>query len=430
MADVRLQDLIAPSFYPVHHAMKNESVTELWLKGGRGSTKSSFASIEIIQGMLRDREANAIAFRKIAGTLRDSVFNQLLWAIERLGVSAYFKATVSPLEIVLKPTGQKIMFRGADDPNKTKSIKLKNGFFKFLWFEELPEFSGMEEIGTIKASVRRGNGGHGFTIMTYNPPRSSGNWVNAETVVPTERRMVHHSTYLTVPEDWLGANFIADAEALLNTNERAYRHMYLGEVTGSGGQVFDNLELREITRAERERFDHFLNGGDFGFANDPDAVVRCHFDKRSRMLYLLNEVYGIRMNIDELARRVSGLIGREYVTYDSEDPRMINELQRRNVHALPAKKGPGSVEHGMRWLQDLAAIVIDPQACPNAAREFSGYEYQQDRFGNFLSNYPDKDNHTIDAIRYATESARIGGLGFAKTLSQVTPKQRDRIFSR
>lgn len=419
--------IIAKPFHQIHSSIKREAFDEYWLKGGRGSTKSSVISIEIVKGIVNDPLANAIVYRKVADTLRDSVYAQIVWAINMLELGPWFKCKVSPMEIVYTPTGQRILFRGADDPGKSKSIKLDKGYFKFLWFEELTEFAGIDDIRTIKASIIRG-GGHAITFTSYNPPKSANNWVNAECLVSIPGRFVHHSDYTQVPAEWLGPSFLAEAEALKATNERAYRHVYLGEITGTGGQVFDNVTLREITKEERSTFDRFLNGGDFGFATDPDAVVRMHYDKRSRNLYLLDEINGIRMNVDTLAEKVRALIGSEYVTYDSEDPRMINELRRRGVRVLPAKKGPGSVEHGMRWLQELGGIIIDPVRCPNAAREFTGYEYKQDRFGNFLSEYPDKDNHTIDAARYGCESEMHGKMGFASTM----PAKRgtDRIFAR
>jgi phage terminase large subunit len=200
-------------------------------------------------------------------------------------------------------------------------------------------------------------------------------------------------------------------------NERAYRHVYLGEVTGTGGQVFDNLKIEAIPDELSKTFDSFHNGGDFGFAGDPDAVLRMHYAPKLRTLYVLGEIYGSGMNADVLAERVRALLGGEYGTWDSEDPRMINELKRRGIRATAAKKGPGSVEHGMRWLQDLACIWIDPKTCPNAAREFSAYEYEQDRFGNFLAKYPDKNNHTIDAGRYGVEPFSLAQT--AKTINRA-----------
>ncbi len=402
MAEIRLSQLIAQPFYIVHMDVRREAYSEYWLKGGRGSAKSSFISLEIVQGIVRDPEANAMIYRKVADTLRDSVYAQMVWAINALELGPWFKCKVSPMEIIYIPTGQRIMFRGADDPGKSKSIKLEKGYFKYLWFEELTEFAGMDDIRTIKASIIRG-GGHALTFASYNPPKSANNWVNAECLIPKPGRLVHHSDYMQVPPEWLGPSFLAEAEALRLTNERAYRHVYLGEITGTGGQVFDNLKIEAIPDELHKTFDRFNNGGDFGFAGDPDAVLRMHYSPKLRTLYILGEVYGSGMNADVLAERVKALIGIEYGIWDNEDPRMINELKRRGIRAMPAKKGPGSVEHGMRWLQDLACIWIDNIKAPNVAREFSGYEYEQDRFGNFLSKYPDKNNHTIDAGRYGCE---------------------------
>lgn len=402
MSSKRVSALIAPTFYPVHAAFKSDKYSEIMLAGGRGSGKSSFLSLEILMGLLRDKDANAIVYRKVAATLRESVFGQLCWAIDALGLNAYFKARVSPLEILYIPTGQRILFRGADDPLKSKSLKLAQGYFKYLWFEELAEFYGMDAIRTIKASVIRG-GGKALTLYSYNPPASAQSWVNAESLVARADRLMHHSTYLEVPAQWLGDSFIADAEALKETNERAYRHMYLGEVTGTGGQVFDNVELRAIDKSELERVDRFYNGLDFGFASDPDAFTRWAYDSRARKLYAVSEFYGAHNNIDTLAERVRNMAGREVVRCDSADPRMINELTRRNVVAVGVKKGAGSRDHGYRWLCDLGQIVIDPARTPNIAREFSQYEYAQDKAGNYLSAYPDANDHSIDSTRYALE---------------------------
>ena len=399
---VLLRDLIAPVFLPVHRDIRDCAHSEYWLMGGRGSTKSSFVSLEIVLGLMRAREVNAIVYRKVAATLRESVYEQIKTAVDWLGVSEFFQFRVSPMEIRYKPTGQRILFRGADDPSKSKSIKLSQGYFGFLWFEELSEFQGMNAIRMIKASVLRG-GGRTVTFYTYNPPISAKDWVNEEAMRSEPGRLVHQSSYLDVPPHWLGADFIAQAEALRLSNERAYRHMYLGEVTGSGGQVFDNLEIREIEDGELKSLDRFYSGLDFGFAVDPDAFTRWGYDRRNRTLYAADEFYGAHNTTERLAREVRGRAGNETVRCDSADPRMIAELTHRGVRAVGVTKGPGSVAHGVRWLQDLGRIVIDPRRTPHIAREFSGYEYAPDGSGGFLPEYPDKDNHAIDACRYALE---------------------------
>ena len=178
---IRVSDLIAPAFLAIHRDIKRGGHAEYWLKGGRGSTKSSFAATEIILGMLRDPMANAIVYRKVAATLRESVYEELTKVILRMGLEPWFRFRLSPLQIIYKPTGQKILFRGADDPAKSKSIALSRGYFGFLWFEELSEFSGVEDIRTIRASVIRGAGsGRAAVLCSYNPPATSAAWVNAE----------------------------------------------------------------------------------------------------------------------------------------------------------------------------------------------------------------------------------------------------------
>jgi len=400
--EIRLTDLIAPAYYALHGHLKRGGYDEYFLKGGRGSAKSSFVSIEIVLGLLRHPDANAIVYRRVAATLRESVFEQLLWAIEMLGLTPFFETRLSPLEISCRATGQRILFRGADDPGKSKSLKLAKGYFRYLWFEEAAEFPSMADLRTIKASVIRGGSG-AVSFYSYNPPLSASSWINAEALLPRRGRVVHHSCYTDIPPAWLGEGFIAEAEALKNANERAYRHMYLGEVTGSGGQVFENLTLRTVEDGEFDALDRSLNGLDFGFAVDPDAFIRVFYEARSRRLFVAEEFFGVRTPAERLASEVKRRAGSETVHCDSADPRMIQELRSRGLTAVGVKKGAGSVREGIRWLQDLSEIIIDPARCPNAAREFSAYEYESDGFGNFRADCPDKNNHLIDAARYALE---------------------------
>ncbi len=400
---MKLSDAICPAFWPLHEDLKAHRHTHYWCKGGRASTKSSWIAIEIVLGMMRTPGANAVVYRKVAATLLDSVFATLMWAVDVLGAADYWRAGKSPMQLTYKPTGQKILFRGADDPAKSKSIKFQRGYCAYLWFEELTEFDGMEDVRSIIQSVIRG--GHGAAILySYNPPKTARNWTNEAALRPMESRVIHHSTYLDVPPEWLGEEFLAMAEDLRNSNETAYRHEYLGEVTGTGGQVFDNLEMRAPTREELAGADHTYSGLDFGFAVDPDSYVRWGYDRKRRVLVLLDSYQGARTPTETLAEIVRKGSRGEPVTCDSAEPRMIEELRRRGVRATGAKKGPDSIEHGMRWLQERARIVIDPAKHPAQAAEFAGYEYRQDKNGDFLPAYPDKANHSIDATRYALET--------------------------
>ena len=395
---------ISPAFHDLFWSVKREAATHYWLKGGRGSTKSSFVSLMIILGIIENPDAHAICFRKYQNTLRKSVFNQMLWAIDTLGRHKWFSATVSPMEITYLPTGQKIIFEGLDDPAKTKSIKLPFGYFKYAWFEELEQFDGMEEIRNVCQSLIRGSNKTFSYFYSYNPPQTASNWVNFESGKPVENRMVHSSTYLTVPLEWLGDAFFIEAEILRKQNELAYRHEYLGEVTGTGGTIFTNLVSRAITDEEISHFCNPRKGIDFGFAVDPFAYVSAEFDKTRRIIYIYDEIYKTGMLNDEAIRMLKARnIGRDLITADSAEPKSIAEFRREGINIRPAVKGKDSVQYGIKWLQQLQSIVIDPVRCPNAWREFSLYEFERDKLGGFKSEYPDKNNHILDGCRYSFE---------------------------
>ncbi|HCT64278.1 MAG TPA: PBSX family phage terminase large subunit [Lachnospiraceae bacterium] len=401
---INLKDLISPSFYSLHHIIKRQGFTHYWLKGGRGSTKSSFISIEIILGIMYDPKANCIAIRKVGVNLKDSVFEQLRWAISALDVEKYWKVKISPLELSYMPTGCKILFRGADSSKKIKSTKFSQGYCKYIWYEEVDEFKGMEEIRNINQSLMRG--GQSFCIFySYNPPQSQRNWVNEEILKMRDDRMVHHSTYLKVPRHWLGEQFFIEAEHLKCVNEAAFNHEYMGEVTGTGGEVFNNITIRTITDEEIKTFDGVARGLDWGYATDPFHYTVNHYDKTRRKLYIFFEIQQVGLSNRKAAELVKHEnINNRLITCDSAEPKSIAEVSDYGLRVIGAKKGPDSVGYGIKWLQDLEEIVIDPVRCPNTAREFNGYELEKDANGNFKAKFPDKDNHSIDAVRYSRES--------------------------
>lgn len=223
---VTLSDLIAPSFFEVHRAIQENAYTHYWLSGGRGSAKSSFVSIEIILGIMQNPDANAVAVRKVGQYLKDSVFSQLRWAIDKLGVSEAWEVKYSPMELIYIPTGQKILFRGADKPQKLKSTKVEHGYIAYIWYEELDEFGSMAEIRSINQSLMRG-GERFWVFYSYNPPKSKRCWVNREVSAKREDRLVHKSVYLDVKKEWLGKQFFSEAEHLKKTNPALYEHEYL-----------------------------------------------------------------------------------------------------------------------------------------------------------------------------------------------------------
>lgn len=397
---IDLGKLIGPAFYPVHRDIAKGGHTYYDLYGGRGSLKSSFISLEIVLGMMKDRQANAVIFRKYGVTLRESVYEQIQWAIDELGVTHLWEARVSPLQYIYLPTGQKIIFRGLDKAKKTKSIKASQGYFKFLWLEELDEYEGIEEIRTVQQSVLRG--GSKFVVFkSFNPPISISNWVNQYVNEPRSDSYRHKSDYRSAPREWLGQQFFDDAEHLKATNEKAYKHEYLGEPVGTGGQVFEFLEIRKIPDDELKQFDRIYQGIDFGWMPDPMAFIRCYFNPRQEKIYLMDEFVGRKISNEALAKEIKFRGYNDYnIMCDSAEPKSIADLRRMDVWAFAVNKGPGSVEYGMKWMQ-RRTIVIDPERTPCAYKEIIEYEYARDKEGNLLSGYPDKNNHCIDALRYA-----------------------------
>lgn len=393
--------VIGESFVRINRQIK-PNMTYVF-EGGRGSTKSSFISLKIIELLKNNPNMHACIVRKVAGTLRDSVYAQMLWAINELGLNDEFDSTVSPLEITYKKTKQKIYFRGCDDPIKLKGIKTTFGYVGILWKEEKDQLAGEAEERNVNQSVLRG-GNLSYDFSSYNPPKSKSNWVNKAKDVPNENRVIHRSTYQTVDEEWLGLKFISDAEHLREINPEAYEHEYLGVPNGNGGNVFEYLEIRTITDEEIATFDRIYQGVDFGWYPDIFAFKRLYVDEARKKIYHIAEITGNKMSNAETAQRIIDAGFDDYtITCDSAEPKSINDYRDKGLPARGAKKGAGSVEYGMKFLQGYTH-VIDPARTPVTYREYSEYEYERDKDGNVISGYPDANNHTIDADRYALES--------------------------
>ena len=409
MSDILLSEKIGSAFYDVAHDVFHHGHTHYDFSGGRGSLKSSTVSVLVPLLLINNPGTHALVLRKVANTIRDSVYAQYIWAIGELGMAAYWEAKVSPMELIYKPTGQKIMFRGADDPMKIKSIKVPFGYIAVTHFEEKDQFAGRAEIRNILQSTMRG-GSVFWNFESYNPPISRDNWANKDSLEERADRLCHKSTYLQAPPEWLGEQFLAEAEHLKETDERAYQHEYLGIPVGTGGNVFENLELREITDEEMSHFDQIYQGVDWGWFPDPFAFIRLHYDRARETIYLMDEIYQ-----NKLTNEASGniIIQRgykdAYITCDSAEPKSVADYRAMGLPAKAAVKGPGSVDYGMKWLQ-RRKIVIDRKRTPNAYNEFVNYEYDRNKDGDIISGYPDENNHLIDATRYTVEriSRRMG----------------------
>lgn len=414
---------IAAVYKPLHDDIEAAAHTTYNLPGGRGSCKSSFVSLEIVNGIMKDTtgHSNAIVFRLYGNTLRESVFSQIAWAIDTLGVNHLWKSRLSPMQWTYTPTGAQIIFRGLDDPSKLKSIKPTRGVFRYIWFEEFSELPGPNFTRNVMQSVQRG--GDTFTVFrSFNPPISANNWANVFIKEPDERATTLLTDYTMIPPEWLGEAFLYEAQRLKEVNPQAFEHEYMGIPTGTGGEVFPNLEIREITDAEISNMGYIYQGLDFGFAVDPAAFLRVSYDRKHDTVYFLDEIFKRGLSNAQLAEEIKakgyhkdgrggyvspvyGVMsaeGQQLITADCAEPKSIADMRAAGLKCTGCHKEPGCVEYRVKWLQHRR-IVIDPARTPNAYREFVNYEYMTDKDGNFLSRLPDKDNHTIDAAAYALD---------------------------
>jgi PBSX family phage terminase large subunit len=396
--------VIAPSFMDVYDDIHDHLHTEYLLFGGRGSTKSSFISLIFIWLIKNYPDMHLLAVRQVKDTLRDSVYAQIQWAINVLGFEDEFKCTTSPLEITYLSTGQHIYFRGADEPGKLKSIKPPFGAIGGLWIEELDQLHGAAAVRKIEQSAIRGTN-VAYIFKSFNPPPTAANWANKYTKIPKSTQYQHFSTYLDLGKRvrWLGEVFVQEAEHLKNINPTAYNHEYLGVPSESGGTIFMNLNIRAIADDEIMGFDHIFYGLDWGFALDPLHWVKLHYDAKKETIYVFDEFRARSMGNRELYNHLvtKGMNPEHLLIADSAEPKSIADLREYGLTCRGSEKGPDSVRYSIRWLQNRAKIVVDNTRCPYLAQEMMDYEYEQDKDGEFISEYPDANNHGIDAIRYA-----------------------------
>jgi len=403
---IRLSDKVLPAFNELFVYVKDKKYLYHVLKGGRGSSKSShIAELLVLRRM--QTKSHALAVRKYASYLEKSVFEQLKWAINNLGVSEYWAQKKAPLTLIYKPTGASIIFAGADDPHRIKSIKMSDMPITDLWLEECADFKTEEEVTTIVNSIVRAELEFNLSykvFISYNPPKRRTHWLNKkyETQFIASNTHVHHSNYRD--NRYLSTQMLEEIEHVRLTSPNRYEWEYLGKPTGSGVVPFENLSFRAITNDEIKAFDNIVQGLDWGYGVDPLAMSRMHYDKTRRKLYIFGEIYGVKLSNRDVAERIKANGWHDIeVIADSAEPKSISEMKELGIKCKGAKKGPGSVEFGEKWLDDLEEIVIDPNRCPNHAREFEAIDYDVDKDGNPLPRLSGKDNHTIDCVRYGAE---------------------------
>ena len=415
-------------FAPVYNRAFNdifaaEPKHERWtFPGGRASCKSSFISLCVVLLVVIFPFLNALIIRRYSKTLRQSVFEQIVWAIEKLrlpksdGRRPGFKIPRSrtaalPIVYVRKDGRQQlIIFAGLDDPEKLKSIKCSSGYIGVLWVEEKTELDP-NDLQNVRISALRG-GDRFYTFESFNPPSATRHWCNAEAREDDPRRMVVHTTYLDIPREWLGDAILHDIERTKAANLRGYENIYLGKATGTGRNVFENVQLRTITDEEIKSWDYTLQGIDWGYYPDPYAYGSMRYDQRENTLYIWDELYLWKHGNWEAFEKTRehmeahGLsIYDDRQTADSAEPKSVADFRKWGGDTRGAYKGKGSRDAGFKWLQSLRAIIIDQERAPHAADEFTLYEHEIDRrTGEILEGYPEgQPDHFIALTRYTME---------------------------
>ncbi len=384
------------------------------VKGGRASKKSKTTALNFIVRMMRYPDANLLVVRKVFRTLKDSCYAELKWAIGRLGVSAFWDCRESPLELVYRPTGQKILFRGLDDAMKITSITVNVGQLCWLWVEEAYELGCEADFNLLDESIR----GHvepplfKQVTLTFNPWHAR-HWLKARFFDPPPSADLLALTTTYADNEFLDAADKRLFDDMKTRDPARWRVAACGEWGAAEGLVFHNLRLQSLDDALVNGLERRLHGLDWGYFPDPTAYVGCHYDASRRVLTVFDEWVQTRASAREVydALTTRGVLHDEPLICDNSDRRSIADLRELGLYgALAASKGPGSLRYSMQWLQGLAAIVIDPLRTPKTAAEMSQYEYQKDAEGGYEPGYPDRDNHCIDAVRYACNGVWRNGM--------------------
>ncbi len=418
--------LVPPAYWQIWRDIMQGGHSTYEARGGRGGIKSTVFSVASIMLMLKDPRLCGVAFRQVQSTIRDSIFASLVSAIRRLGVENDFEWVYNPLEIRRKSTGQSIKFRGLDDPEKAKSLTLDNPemYIGFALWEEFNQFKGMHQVRKAEQTIKRGSAPHFWTFRMWNTDPDAEHWSNqhfaeSEEDIDTYTFKVN---YTDVPAEWLGEEFLKDAQKLKATNEEAYKNEYLGECIKMTGRVFENVQALDITQEDINSFKWIRCGMDWGFQNDPWVFLQVAYDVKKTDLYIFAEEYNTNTldapNILKVKRHLAERDKEGTIKLDSNGNALYKANKPSNeirADASGAKdiatwrhegvniKGASKkvpVSDGIRWLAKRGHIYIDKNKCPLAWGEFTHYRALEDDEGRF-QGYPDKDNHTIDAVRYA-----------------------------
>lgn len=380
-------------------------------KGSRASKKSKTTALNQIGRIMEYPEANLLVVRKTYRTLKDSCFAELKWAIHRLGVDAWWAVKESPLEMTYLPTGQKIYFRGLDDPLKVTSITVDVGQLCFLWLEEAYEVTREEDFDMLDESIR-GESAPGLfkqITITFNP-WNEHHWLKKRFFDASPDPDILAMTTNYTCNEWLDDADKRLFERMRQNNPRRYRVAGLGDWGIVDGLIFENWEEREfdIDEIRRKPGVHSVFGLDFGYTNDPTALFCGMIDRENRTLYVFDEMYEKGMSNERIARKIVEMgYSKERITADSAEPKSIDRLRELGLyHIRAARKGKDSISNGIDFLQDYH-FVIHPR-CVNFLTEISNYTWDTDKLGNKVGKPIDDFNHLMDAMRYGCEGEMRG----------------------
>lgn len=375
------------------------------VKGSRGSKKSKTMALWCISQLMKYPEANLLVVRKTYRTLKDSCYSDLKWAIHKLGVDEHWNCTTSPLEITYKPTGQKILFRGLDDPLKVTSISVDVGCLCWLWLEEAYEITNEEDFDMLDESIR-GEVPDGLfkqITITFNPWNEK-HWLKKRFFDnPDEDTLAMTTNYLC--NEWLDEADRRKFEKMKVNNPRRYQVAGLGNWGIVDGLVYENWKEEEFDIDEIRKMPNIESafGLDWGYTNDPSALFCGLVDRTNMKIYVFDEMYEKGLSNRAIYQNILNMgYAKEHITADSAEPKSIDELRNLGLYRVTAaNKGKDSINNGIQYIQDFE-IIIHPR-CVNFITEISNYTWDKDKFGNKLNKPIDDFNHLLDAFRYAME---------------------------
>ena len=377
------------------------------VKGSRGSKKSKTTALNFIYRLMEYEWANLLVVRRFSNTNKQSTYTDLRWATNRLGVKHLFKFNDSLPEITYKPTGQKILFRGLDDPLKITSITVENGILCWAWFEEAYQIETFDKFSTVVESIRGSIDDSDFfkqITVTFNP-WSERHWLKP-TFFDEDTKLNNTFSYTTTyrVNEWLDEVDIARYEDLYRTNPRRARIVCDGDWGVAEGLVFENFEVKEFDWDKKLKEKQVVaHGSDFGFTQDPTTLISTIVDLKNKELWIYDEHYQRGMLTDEIYQMYldKGLKNAKIIA-DSAEKRLITEIKRKGISNLkPSIKGQGSIMQGVQFIQGFK-IYVHP-TCEHTIEELNTYTFDQDKDGNWLNKPIDANNHLMDALRYSLE---------------------------